>query len=121
MLWLLPTPPVHFSSPRMTRPRNTTVDGTPFSDAVVEAVWAQGYVLGKYDPDVWRLDTYGYAMRRSAYGDARNEHGWEIDHVVPVALGGTDDLANLQPLQWHNNLRKGDRLPWQHTHTPNAL
>jgi hypothetical protein len=29
-----------------------------------------------------------------------------------VALGGTHELSNLQPLHWANNLRKGDNYPW---------
>jgi len=37
--------------------------------------------------------------------------GWEIDHKKPVANGGTDDLDNLQPLQWENNRHKGDNWP----------
>jgi hypothetical protein len=28
-----------------------------------------------------------------------------------VAKGGSDDLANLQPLQWQNNRTKGDTWP----------
>lgn len=48
-------------------------------------------------------------MRRSEHG-ATNKHGWEIDHIRPVVAGGNDDLSNLQPLQWENNRKKGDRI-----------
>jgi 5-methylcytosine-specific restriction endonuclease McrA len=33
-----------------------------------------------------------------------------IDHIVPVALGGTNDLANLQVSHALCNMRKGARL-----------
>jgi HNH endonuclease len=40
--------------------------------------------------------------------------GWEIDHVAPVVLGGTDDPSNLRPLQWQNNRSKADNYPnWE--------
>ena len=32
-----------------------------------------------------------------------------IDHIIPVALGGSDDLTNLQVAHAHCNLRKGAR------------
>ncbi|KUG25132.1 hypothetical protein ASZ90_005048 [hydrocarbon metagenome] len=39
-------------------------------------------------------------------------YGWEIDHIIPLSLGGTDDIANLQPLHWENNRKKSDNLEW---------
>lgn len=35
-----------------------------------------------------------------------------IDHVVPLAAGGTDDLVNLQPAHRQCNVEKGERLDW---------
>jgi 5-methylcytosine-specific restriction endonuclease McrA len=57
----------------------------------------------------------GAVMKRSDYGNTSSEHGWEVDHVKPIAKGGTDALSNLQPLQWENNRRKGDAYPWDCT------
>lgn len=37
-----------------------------------------------------------------------------VDHVVPVAKGGTADLANLQTLCWPCNAGKADREPTSH-------
>ena len=51
-------------------------------------------------------------MKFGEYGDTNSEHGWEVDHIVPVALGGSDELNNLQPLQWKNNRTKSDTYPW---------
>ncbi len=43
-----------------------------------------------------------YGMR-----DARG--GWEVDHSVPRAKGGTDNLRNLWPVCWKCNMRKSDK------------
>ena len=58
-----------------------------------------------------RKDACGAWMRRDHHGRTDSEYGWEVDHVRPVAEGGSDHLANLQPLQWQNNRHKGDSYP----------
>ena len=51
-------------------------------------------------------------IERSKYDETiHHGTGWEIDHIVPAARGGGDDLSNLQPSQWENNRRKGDDYP----------
>ncbi len=50
-------------------------------------------------------------MQWNLYGVTDSLYGWEIDHVVPKSIGGSDDLNNLQPLQWQNNRHKGDDYP----------
>jgi hypothetical protein len=44
-------------------------------------------------------------MQYSAHGDTLSYFGWEIAYIVPPEKGGTDDLSNLQPLQWQNARR----------------
>ena len=38
--------------------------------------------------------------------------GWEIDHIIPVSKGGSDDLENLHILQSGANAKKGNNYPW---------
>lgn len=89
----------------MARNTNTTTSGGRFDQTTIEAVWQKG----KPEPGYanFRKDACNASMQRTKYGETV-QFGWEIDHILPVSKGGTDDLRNLQPLQWENNRRKGD-------------
>lgn len=81
------------------------------------------------DYQLWR-----YAMKRASSGEVverdailRRDGGrcrecdtdltvltvWHLDHIVPLALGGTHDWSNLQALCRPCNSRKGARLEGQ--------
>lgn len=92
----------------MTRSRTTKSDGGSFSDATIEAVWQKGTPEPQYSS--FRKDKCGASMQRSKYGKTE-QYGWEIDHIKPISEDGSDDLSNLQPLQWENNRHKGDDYP----------
>jgi len=78
---------------------------------VIAAVWEKGREIPGYDRNLVRTDICGSVMSRHEHGEL-TKYGWEIDHIKPEVLGGTDDIWNLQPLQWENNRRKGDTYPW---------
>jgi hypothetical protein len=96
----------------MARKRNTDLHGQEWDDELKLAVWQKGQLILKFAPDEFRRDISGFAMKFSDFGNQTSMYGWEIDHIFPVALGGNDNIANLQPLHWTNNLDKGDTLNW---------
>lgn len=97
----------------MARKPNTNKDGGAWTEAQKKAVWAKGNTITGFSPDIHRSDKCNKYINYNQHGNRESDYGWEIDHIKPVAHGGTDDLDNLQPLHWKNNLSKGDSLTWK--------
>ena len=95
----------------MYRYRNSRANGSVFDENTINAVWQKGTIVFGYDSNTIRKDSCGAFIKRNDYGNTNSSFGWEIDHIKPVAKNGTDDLINLQPLQWENNRHKSDNYP----------
>jgi 5-methylcytosine-specific restriction endonuclease McrA len=63
--------------------------------------------LGKVTRKMWNDLKEQYGHKCPACGEAKP---LTLDHIVPVFLGGTNDMSNLQPLCQSCNSRKGTRI-----------
>ena len=81
-----------------------------FSDDKIKTVWQNAKTVDNYDPSKYRQDVCGAWIAWDSYGKEA-KFGWEIDHALPVAKGGTDHTNNLRALHWQNNRSKADDFP----------
>lgn len=91
------------------RKHGTDADGRNFTPERVQEVWDKGRTIPRKDSDLYRRDSMDNELYRYAYGK-HGDMSWQVDHKVPVAKGGSDNLRNLQPLQSDANAEKGDKL-----------
>ncbi|BDV03587.1 MAG: hypothetical protein HPPSJP_3080 [Candidatus Hepatoplasma scabrum] len=52
-------------------------------------------------------DQFNRTIKLDEY-NKKSKYGWNIDHVIPIARNGSDEIDNLQPLHWKSNLEKDD-------------
>ena len=88
------------------RKYGTNIKGAGFSQDIIDAVWEKSYDFSPKGQSA--SDAYGNRIKYAKHGRTDSPFGWEIDHIKPVAKGGTDDLHNSQPFQWQANRFKSD-------------
>lgn len=90
-----------------------------FTDELINKIWEKGRKDPKYHPDFVRKDACGAWIIKDKYNDRDSIYGWEVDHIYPESklkeLGVSQDLidniANLRPLNWKNNVSKSSDYP----------
>ena len=98
----------------MNRKLNTKKNGESWIIEIIKSVFKKGIeVSSQQKSSVIRKDICNAIILFNEYGNRDSRFGWEVDHINPVANNGSDELDNLQPLQWKNNLEKGNQLNWK--------
>ncbi len=77
-----------------------------FDDETKNKIWSKGEKIYPNDPSNWRKDQCEAYINWKQYGNRDSDYGWEIDHID--CDRNNNELSNLRPLQWKNNLDKGD-------------
>ena len=78
-----------------------------------DAVWEKRAGKGNAKPNAYCTDIEGNKIKYDDYGNRDSDYGWEIDHIHPESRGGSDELSNLQPLQWEANMKKSNKIAYE--------
>lgn len=90
-----------------------------FTEQELDRIFSKGTPIDDCNGNELRLDAVGAFIKRSSYGRDDEKYGWEVDHIVPedllrkhkVPQKLIDNEINLRPLNWKNNVSKGDDYP----------
>lgn len=82
-----------------------------FTNDEILDVWRKAAEVPGVNSDVLRQDYAGAWIRYADYGNRNSQYGWEIDHLKPLSQDGEEVMTNYLPLQWQNNVRKGNDYP----------
>lgn len=88
-------------------------------DEKKKLIWNKARVVDGYDSNKYRQDACGAWIVYDDYQNRDSIYGWEVDHIYPMSklkcIGveqkDIDDVRNLRPLNWKNNVSKGIDYP----------
>ncbi len=67
---------------------------------------SDGYVMNSYRCDDGKFHTFREHIAKWEYFNGRIPDGMQIDHIIPISMGGTNKLSNLRMVtrgENHNN------------------
>ena len=82
-----------------------------FTDEIILKVWQKAEIDEYNVPNDFRKDQCGAWIGRTQYGNHDSAYGWEIEHIKSLSDDTSDDLSNLRPLHWKNNVSKQEGRP----------
>lgn len=94
---------------RVKKP-STSKSGALWTQEIINQVWRKGKIVVNQNPALIRADACNWTMYFAQYRNRQSNYGWEVDHIDP---NGSDDISNLQPLNWNNNAAKSDKTNWK--------
>ena len=74
-----------------------------------DAVWEYGIIIKDKNPELIRKDSFGNIINYEEHGKTTN-FGWDIDHTIAKAKGGSDTIENLRPVHFSKNRSMGARM-----------
>ena len=54
-------------------------------------------------------DFDGCEVRKGSYDQKGSQYGWNIDHIFPESMGGSNDFSNLQVTHMETNTERGNK------------
>jgi hypothetical protein len=72
--------------------------------------WVKEFWENEFGTNDIGYDFSGYEVRKGSYGLVGSKFGWNIDHILPVSMGGTDHYYNLQITHISTNNERGNRM-----------
>ena len=104
-------------SNKSTTVKPTTSNRTTYtSSKCKDVVWNKASLIRGKNPTTIRKDPYGNTINYNSYGKT-TPTGWQIDHIKPKSRGGSNDILNLQALQYKVNIQKGGTLVKKSRHS----
>ncbi len=74
-----------------------------------KTAWERAFPIPGQDLYIVRRDFEQRVILWVEHG-LKSPYGWEIDHIIPLAIGGTDILDNLRARHWKGNSAAGGKL-----------